>query len=144
MKIIRNWGDLRPYGIDCLTGESCRMGTRLLCDIKEPVELLLAEFLGLDELEGLNPWNSGHSSVLLPVSILPEFAVFLLLKEGCQEVAWFPAGEIWGREETDDKENWKALIDTQLTRPRIIMHWNHSTQPGQDSRATHQMSGRVA
>lgn len=35
MKTVRSWNDLRPYGIDLLTGEACGMMYRYLCDVTE-------------------------------------------------------------------------------------------------------------
>lgn len=39
--------DLRPYGIIALTGESCGLMYRILCDVTERGRLILAKALGI-------------------------------------------------------------------------------------------------
>ena len=50
MKTIRNLSDLRPFGIDLLTGESCALSRRLLCDVTEEGKSLILKALGLREI----------------------------------------------------------------------------------------------
>ena len=72
MKTIRNWSDLRPYGIDCLTGEACGISARALCDLTEDGQKLVREFLGLPYNAPFAPaWNSAAGSCFLPWDILP-------------------------------------------------------------------------
>ncbi len=44
MDTIRDWGHFRPYGINYLTGESCGLGIRVLCDVTTRGWELLDEF----------------------------------------------------------------------------------------------------
>lgn len=87
--MIRSWLDLRPYGITFLTGESCGLGMRVLCDLTPHGKDLIEAFLGstVQVTENSN-WNSGGvGSVLLPHSILSELACFALIHAGDCAVA---------------------------------------------------------
>jgi len=78
---IRCWQDLAQFGIQPLTGESCALGMRSLCDVTEKGKELLTAFFGgnISFKEGTN-WNSGAKySVMLPYSILQDLSVFAVL-----------------------------------------------------------------
>lgn len=82
---ITNWRDLEKYGIECLTGESCGLGLRLLCDVSPEGIALLEEFLSIKLTDENNSWNhqghEGWKSILLPRGIFEDLAVFCLVKE---------------------------------------------------------------
>jgi hypothetical protein len=92
MKSICNWEDLRPYGIDFLTGEACSLMFRLLLDVNERGRKVLARFFGAPNLKLGDPWNGGTpeephvASIMLTREMLLPIAVFALLEHGCDEV----------------------------------------------------------
>ena len=67
MITIRDWNDLRHYGINFLTGEACAVGKRLLCDVNEQGRKLICSILGLPiNTPFAENWNSqvnGEDSV---------------------------------------------------------------------------------
>ena len=93
MKTIRCWDDLRPYGIDSLTGEACGLAYRILCDVTAQGKALLAKAFGVTALVLPENWNRGSEddphigSVMLAPEMLTPIAVFALLENGCTE-AW--------------------------------------------------------
>ena len=108
MKTISNWQDLEPYGIVFLTGESCGLMYRLLCDLTVPGKKIIEKCLGLKDLGATDNWNGGHAgnphvaSILLPPEMLAPIAVFALLESGCTE-CWNIRGEtVIGIEPADD------------------------------------------
>lgn len=46
MKTIDSWNDLRPYGIDLLTGESCSLMLRILFDLTAQGQKIVETCLG--------------------------------------------------------------------------------------------------
>lgn len=139
MRRIECWGDLRPYGINCLTGEACGLGYRILCDVNAAGRDLITGALGLKALELRRPWNSGEGvvgCVMLPYEMLTPLAVFAMLAVGCTEVAICEDG-VRGLEPGDGVREAAALKRTakRTLRPK-------GTAPG-GMRNTHEMSGRV-
>jgi hypothetical protein len=86
---LHDWHDLRPFGIDVLTGEACRVGTRILCDLTPEGRRIVADLLGVpDHPDGFGvSWNGGKadSSILLPRDLWHDLAVWCLLSR-CVEV----------------------------------------------------------
>jgi hypothetical protein len=75
---------LKSHGIDWLTGESDGYSFRGLYDITPAAEVILSDFLGGSvkfEQDAWNGSNGSKHSVLLPHSILPELAVYILLTD---------------------------------------------------------------
>ena len=93
MKTITCWDDLRPYGIVALTGESCGLSYRILCDVTATGKSVLEKMLGITELVLSENWNRGTEedphvgSIMLAPEMLTTVAVFALLEHGCIE-AW--------------------------------------------------------
>ena len=86
-KRLRDWRDLEQYGIEPLTGESCGIGIRLLCDLSPDGVALMEEFLSVSlDGTGNNSWNhsgiEGWKSIMLPRSMFQQLAAFCLLLEG--------------------------------------------------------------
>ena len=92
MKTITCWDDLRPYGIVALTGESCGLSYRILCDVTATGKALLEKVLGITLVLAEN-WNQGTEdnphigSIMLAPEMQTGIAVFALLENGCTE-AW--------------------------------------------------------
>ena len=104
---IRDWNDMRQFGFDALTGESCRLGTRLLFDISPQAQKVLLDFWGLShdaqEKTGTGKhaafresWNSHRDSdgnytdswgsVMLSRDILFPLAAQALWHVGCTHI----------------------------------------------------------
>lgn len=77
---IDSWGDLRPLGINCLTGESCAYALRVLCDLNEDGAALIREYLGVAMLA--HNWNS-------TVNDKPAVASVMLHRESLFQVGEF-------------------------------------------------------
>lgn len=153
MKSIRNWDGLREYGVDCLTGEACAYGYRLLCDLTDDGVKLIRDVMDMADIPRLRSnWNSnGVASIMLPSEMLTPIAVFALFKANCKSVAIMYSGEVYGFEEKDSDESVADFIKWQQGRfcdecKRYgagggIMRQVYN--PGY-SRNVHQMSGRTA
>lgn len=46
MITIKDWSDLSRFGINCLTGESCNLGLRLLCDLTQDAAIHYLQIIG--------------------------------------------------------------------------------------------------
>src|SRR5437868_5108275 len=92
MRSITCFNDLRPYGIDALTGEACGLGFRILCDVSEKGRQILAKAFGIPSLTLPASWNPGSKddphtgSIMLAQEMLVPIAIFALLEGGCTEV----------------------------------------------------------
>lgn len=142
MRRISEWYDLRPYGINFLTGEACGIGYRILCDVTGPGRDLIASALGLKALELRSPWNGGEGvvgCVMLPHELLVPLAVFALLGAGCNCVEVVICEDGVRGLEADDKDDgfWARVKSrgSRTLRPK-------GTAPG-GMRNTHEMSGRT-
>jgi len=161
MKSITKWGDLEEFGINALTGEADRTGTRILCDLTDTGKSLVFELLGIPlSVTGLAANYNSRSkySMMLPYNLFKDLAVFALLfgKYECPEVLYVSEQtfvdqgftkdfEITGRETSDTSEEWKEHLDflTKLKIQHRLIRVR-TEQPGVGSRATHHFTGRVA
>jgi hypothetical protein len=84
---LHDWHDLRQFGIEALTGEACRVGVRVLCDLTPIGAQIVSDLLGVPEGSFPDAWNGGKavSSVLLPRDLWHDLAVWCLLSR-CLEV----------------------------------------------------------
>jgi hypothetical protein len=84
---LHDWHDLRQFGVEALTGEACRVGTRILCDLTPAGAGIVCDLLGISEGTLADSWNSGKavSSIMLPYSLWHDLAVWCLLSR-CVEV----------------------------------------------------------
>lgn len=141
MKTIRNWNDLRQFGILPLTGEACALSIRILCDLTPAGQQFIHRFFALPYNTPMSrAWNSeGTGSVMLPYSILPDLAAFCLLETGCE---WAVAADfdIHGIEADDDKDRVAEWLETVDVKRRYIPL--HGPKVGMS--CVHQMSGRSA
>lgn len=136
MKTIDSWNDLRPYGIDLLTGESCSLMLRILFDLTAQGQRIVENCLGCKITA--EPWNSGTktnphtASILLTQEMLQPLAIFALL-ESCPEVWLLKSNCLVGIEPQDDIE--------ALRRVYAPIRSYRLSSTG--SRNQHQMSGRI-
>lgn len=98
MTNICDFGDLRGYGIDALTGEACGLMMRILCDFDEKGRRVIGKWLGVPNFQGAEAWNSGPKdnphvgSIMLDGHIIPSLAVFCLLENGYRWAVRVSAG----------------------------------------------------
>ena len=62
MKTISDLRDLRPFGIDILTGEADALSYRLLCDLNKRGVDIICEALGLTEQAFHDNYNSSNGA----------------------------------------------------------------------------------
>ena len=93
MKTVNCFNDLRPYGIEILTGEACGLGLRVLCDYTRRGKALIAKTYGLlSNFTDNDSWNSGPKddphvgSIMLTNNEVMTLGIFALLENGCDEV----------------------------------------------------------
>jgi hypothetical protein len=91
MKTIARWDNLNEFGIIPLTGESCGLGYRILCDVTARGKAILEKCLGIPDLKLPPSWNHSEAephigSIMLAPELLVPIAVFALLENGCKEV----------------------------------------------------------
>ena len=134
---IRDWNDLRKHGINCLTGEACGLGMRLLCDLTEQGVETIKAFFGAD-LQLAENWNSGGvASCMLPRSILKDLAAFCLIREGAEIVVDLTDSVCATDSET--LERWREECPEHVGR----VYYRSGNACG-GTRNRHQMSGRAA
>jgi hypothetical protein len=106
---MRDWNDLRHYGINFLTGEACAVGKRLLCDVNEQGRRLLCSIFGLPINTAFSEnWNSqingdeAIGSIFLPHQSFGFLSAMILLQTGCQCGVVLENGTVLGIEPDDD------------------------------------------
>lgn len=138
-KTMNRYRDLKPYGIEYLTGEACAYGQRVLCDMNEDGKKLIQDWIGVTEFQ--KNWNSSVNgkpavaSIMLDAMLLPALFKFILMHiEGYRFVVqWKDLAVVSGFDERPD-----ALLssDSRLfTAPS-------GSHPSHNGRNTHQFSGR--
>jgi hypothetical protein len=142
MKVIRNWENLREFGIICLTGEACILGARALCDLTPAGQTLVREYLGLPYNSGFtDAWNTeGTGSMFIPWDCLPSLAAFVLIKSGCHCAIHVAQDGIYGIEPGDDKDrinDWLATVGVQRRYGMLAGH------PRAGLSAVHAITGRA-
>ncbi|MBI3468292.1 MAG: hypothetical protein HY000_35255 [Planctomycetes bacterium] len=145
MKTITCWDDLCPYGIEALTGESCGLSYRILCDVTTRGKSVLQKMLGITELVLAENWNRATEeephigSVMLAPEILTPVAVFALLESGCTEAWSVERAGIVGIEPIDSPAEIEAL--KRHYAERLGRRFGYFGTAGDRNR--HVMTGRV-
>ena len=86
MEHYQSWRDLEKLGINYLTGESCGLSMRLLCDVNEIGRKTIETFLRCKLIDGSN-WNTrvngepAVASVMLTRSVFKDLAAFAYLEQ---------------------------------------------------------------
>jgi hypothetical protein len=149
---IDSWRGLEKFGVISLTGESCTLGLRLLCDLTESGVRLLQEHLGgnVDFREGSN-WNTTTrgqkhvASVMLPHNGWMDLAVIALFMRGHTHVLRMGQNEYYtpqviGMNE-EEWEEWRQIIaKTGMTNYRLFAAT--AGHPRKGTRNVHYMSQR--
>ena len=156
---LYNYDDLKAYGVQPLTGESCAYSRRLLCDLNQEGVILLTAYLGLSHtIEARHAFPRNHNamvgeypavaSVLLPRALFPDLMIFCLLHVGQYDyVLETPDGAYTGFNEGDKYAAAYLRSNAEGTQPTgYRLHTNcakrsHAPQVG--GRNVHAMSGRI-
>jgi hypothetical protein len=148
-KAVCNWQDLVPLGIECLTGEACGLGLRILCDVNEDGLSLVRACLGAVEVKPAENWSGGRiegkrkvGALMLPYDLFGTLAVFGLLRAGARQVV--KVGGTYTPILTDQDAEMAELCERHAReRGEHVRRFGRSTHPGTGFRNTHQMSGRT-
>jgi hypothetical protein len=147
MRTINSWNELRPFGIDALTGEACGLSYRLLCDVTQRGKSTIEKALGVKALDLRENWNRGGDeephvgSVMLAPELLVPLAIFALLENGCSEVWQTRSGSLVGIEPTDAPERIEAMRQFYAQSENFARRYRYGGTAGDRNR--HQMTGRV-
>lgn len=148
---VHSFNDLKQFGINFLTGESCAYAMRLLCDVNEDGRALLADFFGMPDIQLAKNWNSSVNekpsvgSFMLPRSILKELAQFAFFKAGARAVAHSPHSIIGIF--TEERFEGYRKLNEGIDKPGFSFCRNlamTSGAPMAGSRNVHAFSGRAA
>ncbi len=147
MHKITCWNDLRPFGIDLLTGEACGLSYRLLCDVTQKGKQTIQKALGVANLELPDNWNRGDpqdphvGSIMLVPELLIPLAIFALLEHGCSEVWRTKSGDLVRIESADDLERIAAVKRLYTDTDNFVRRYAYAGTAGDRNR--HEMTGRV-
>ena len=147
MQKITCWDDLRPYGIDVLTGEACGLSYRILCDVTERGKQTIQKALGITNLGLPDNWNHGDPQdphigcIMLAPELLVPLAVFALLENGCREVFRTKSDGLLGIEPADDPQRVEAVKRFHAGNDNLVRRYAYAGTAGDRNR--HEMTGRV-
>lgn len=149
-KHINNLRDLEAYGIEALTGESCGIGYRILCDLTPRGAKIFRETFGLPaDCKLADNWNSrGVASIMLPYDAWHSLAVFALFDSGCDTVIQWENRGYTGFDRSNPKDEERFQETLKLAKEpygdKVERTFQLSRRPGNGLRDEHQMSGRVS
>ena len=160
MKELRKLDDLKEFGIYPLTGEACRVGTRILCDLTTQGRAIVCDLLGINGTDCfLSNWNHGAgevSSFMMPEGLFRDLAVWCLAKDGMTDIRIvYPGssqgtrweGGVFGIKTEEDADMFSVCYDEDFAK-KLGITWRKislkTDQPGVGTRCTHAMSGQTA
>jgi hypothetical protein len=128
--------DLTAIGIEMLTGESDKLGIRLLCDVTEEGKVAVCRALGVNDIQLAPPWNSKGIGSVLPTRDMLELIALVYMVEHCED------GEIWqednGRLTHVPAQDLIYIKTLNKIHPNALRHY-----PCGPTRNQHQMSRRI-
>ena len=148
MKTMHDSRDLERYGINLLTGEACRVGRRVLTDLSARGACIVGDLLGIDHKQFHDNWNSrvrdqpAVASFMLPYSMIRELMAWCLIHDGCTAIIETDDEYVYGREESDDPQQWQELVDHCRKYRKHIRTITLKEGPSRGTRMVHAMSGR--
>lgn len=150
MKTLYSNSDLVKFGVNTLTGEACRFGMRVLCDLSAEGVELVTRFLGLEHNAQFNKnWNStvgsapAVASVMLTRSALRDLRLFALLHvEACDMVVEDTTGGFTGYHKTDEYYM-KSRSHAHAHPENYKVHYNSASGPCVADRNVHTFTGRT-
>ena len=143
MPQITSYNDLKKFGFNPLTGESCNFSMRMLFDLSEEGKGTLARLLGLTSIELSPSWNNGEfsaGSFLMPRSMFEDLALFILVNQPDVVIAvqYKHSGFSGYTQKQWDEHREYINTDPDITRRVTPMY----RQP--NDRVTHAFTGRTA
>lgn len=144
MKTIHSFNDLRQYGINVLTGESCALSRRLLCDLTEAGRSLVIKALGIPDISLSADWNGGDAvgSMLLDRETLRTCAILALFQDPEVFEVWEDQRSIYFMGLTEEDLNRHKEEQAGRFDPSVDYLRTYRLFRNQD-RNLHQMSGRI-
>jgi hypothetical protein len=146
VKTITSWDDLRPLGIDALTGEACGLGYRLLCDVTAKGKAIVEKCLGTPALTLFDQWNSGSKDdphvgcIMLVPEMFTPLAVFAVLESGYKECWVSRDGRVYAIDPDDPQDSIEAV--RRWLGLEGMRRFSYRGTAG--DRNVHVMSGRTA
>lgn len=148
---LHNWSDLQQLGINALTGEACKFGMRLLCDVNEDGAAIMLDYLGVTMLSP--NWNTrvngkpSVGSVMLHRESFMQIAEFAMLRmPGLKAIVYKGGAGVTGLftahmagQYVELIQNWPSTTDKWTLR-RI---GKPDPNVSEGSRNIHQATGRV-
>ena len=81
LETISSFADLAKYGIEPLTGEACRLGTRILCDLTPQGADYVRQVIGMKDTSGfcdaVNGRDGAKFSCLIGRHVLVDLAILI-------------------------------------------------------------------
>jgi len=123
---LNSWNDLRPLGIDALTGEADAFCLRLLCDVNEDGRDAISEYFGMDLRNGglRDAWNGSLingkervGSILLNRDLSEHLALLYILARN----AGYPHIVVYRRRFVDKNEVTYEDWDKDWDKPGSIL-----------------------
>ncbi len=134
---IHSFNDLKKFGIDILTGESCAFSRRLLCDVTKEGRDLVIKAFGVPDISLSAPWNDGVGSILLERDTLKTLCILALFSDGETLEVWeHDTGSFYGMDE-------ERLVAFQKEEEKHLNNWKKYRPYNGNHRNVHQFSGRV-
>jgi hypothetical protein len=144
MKRITCFNDLRPFGIEPLTGEACGLMYRILCDVTAEGVKVLEKCLSA-RVTPADAWNRGDpdrphvGSVMLSPAMLVPLGIFALLESGCREVWLYQNGSMLGIEAADSAQ--QVELCRKMAPEALVRAFGYHGTAG--DRNVHVMTGRT-
>jgi hypothetical protein len=156
MKSVTCFNDLYEHGIRCLTGEACRVGARVLCDLTPEGVATLCDLWGLHYDRGKGAfqeaWNGGGAvaSVMLTRDMVPMIGAWALMRsKKCAGDVLLITEKSGGRyaisrEVGEDISDFDRMVDWIMKSGESVRRFRvNESHPGEGTRCEHAMSGRV-
>lgn len=128
---VGSWNDLRTFGLNYLTGESCGYALRLLVDFDEQGRELLVDYFGLPlDTAFSSPWNScvGDNPTVGCIHLSRDefrpLTVFSMLRMGYKFVVVLPTGVVG-----TDNEEYVRFASDYLKEHDIQVYRNPNAAP---------------
>jgi hypothetical protein len=145
---VTSLNDLQQLGINTLTGEACRLGMRLLCDLSEEGAELVIEFLGLPYGTKLyDNWNSmvgtepAVASIMLTRESLWGLGKFALLRSHDMVLQQSKHGALTALNRDDPHAD--ELVERASSLEGWAIFRNPTRAVSASTRNTHEMTGRT-
>lgn len=152
MKTLHSWNDLKPFGINILTGEACSYSMRLLCDLNEDGVEIFEHFLSVRREGFADNWNTyvgekaAIASIMIPYTIFRDLTTFILLYKG-HDYVMSTETTVIGMTTEEYKKHSDDLKDSFLSETgqvqTSINPATFSKAPNVGGRNVHSFTGRI-